>query len=106
MNSRRRQPRPFAQWVTPRPRRRLPTSRQRSIAMLTRRHLIAVTAAQAFAPSVFLRSTRAQAPKAEFPSKPVRLIVPVAAGGPTDIVARLLGERLSTIWGEQVVVEN
>jgi tripartite-type tricarboxylate transporter receptor subunit TctC len=74
--------------------------------MLTRRHLIAVTAAQAFAPSLCIGAGRAQTPKAAFPSKPVRLIVPVAAGGPTDIVARLLGERLSTIWGEQVVVEN
>jgi tripartite-type tricarboxylate transporter receptor subunit TctC len=36
----------------------------------------------------------------------VRVIVPVAAGGPTDIVARMLGENLSKIWGQQVVVEN
>ena len=74
--------------------------------MLTRRHLIAVAAAQAFAPSLFVGAARAQTPKAGFPSKPVRLIVPVAAGGPTDIVARVLGDRLSTMWGEQVVVEN
>jgi len=32
--------------------------------------------------------------------------VPVAAGGPTDIVARMLGDKLSKIWGQQVVVEN
>jgi len=36
----------------------------------------------------------------------VRLIVPVAAGGPTDIVARMLAEKLSNIWGQQVVIEN
>jgi tripartite-type tricarboxylate transporter receptor subunit TctC len=36
----------------------------------------------------------------------VRVVVPVAAGGPTDIVARMLAERLSTMWGEQVVIEN
>src|SRR5262249_44184872 len=41
-----------------------------------------------------------------FPNKPVRFIVPVAAGGPTDVVARMLGERLSKIWGQEVVVEN
>jgi tripartite-type tricarboxylate transporter receptor subunit TctC len=74
--------------------------------MLTRRHLIALSAAQAFAPTPFIRQTRAQAPKAGFPNKPVRLIVPVAAGGPTDIVARMLAEKLSKIWGQQVVIEN
>ena len=74
--------------------------------MLTRRHLIALSAAQAFAPNAFIRHARAQAPKADFPNKPVRLIVPVAAGGPTDIVARMLAERLSATWGEQVVIEN
>jgi len=36
----------------------------------------------------------------------VRLIVPVAAGGPTDIVARMLADRLSKIWDQQVVIEN
>src|SRR6185312_2432150 len=41
-----------------------------------------------------------------FPNKPVHLIVPVAAGGPTDVVARMLGEKLSQMWGQQVVVEN
>ena len=74
--------------------------------MLTRRRLIALSAAQAFAPSLFDREGRAQTPRAGFPSRPVRLIVPVAAGGPTDIVARMLAEKLSTMWGEQVVIEN
>jgi tripartite-type tricarboxylate transporter receptor subunit TctC len=74
--------------------------------MLTRRHLIAVSAAQAFAPAPFIREGHAQTPKAGFPNKPVRLIVPVAAGGPTDIVARMLGEKLSRIWGQEVFIEN
>jgi tripartite-type tricarboxylate transporter receptor subunit TctC len=41
-----------------------------------------------------------------FPSKPVRYIVPFGAGGSPDIVARLVGERLTRLWGQQVVVEN
>src|SRR5215468_642766 len=72
--------------------------------MLTRRHLIALSAAPALAPNLFVRVARAQ--KADFPNKPVRLIVPVAAGGPTDIVARMLAEKLSKTWDQQVVIEN
>jgi tripartite-type tricarboxylate transporter receptor subunit TctC len=68
--------------------------------------LIALSAAQVFAPSVLVRRGRAQTPNADYPNKPVRFIVPVAAGGPTDIVARMLGEKLSRTWGQQVVVEN
>ena len=72
--------------------------------MLTRRHLIALTAAQAFTPNLFVREGSAQTPNADFPNKPVRLIVPVAAGGPTDIVARMLAEKLSKMWGQQVSI--
>jgi tripartite-type tricarboxylate transporter receptor subunit TctC len=74
--------------------------------MLTRRHLIALSVAQAFAPNLLIREGRAETPKADFPNKPVRLVVPVAAGGPTDIVARLLGEKLSKMWDQQVFIEN
>jgi tripartite-type tricarboxylate transporter receptor subunit TctC len=74
--------------------------------MLTRRHLIAISAAQVLAPNLFDRAARAQTPKGDFPNKPVRIIVPVAAGGPTDIVARMLAEKLSKMWGQQVFIEN
>lgn len=43
---------------------------------------------------------------AEFPQKPVRLIVPSAPGGGTDIVARVLAPRLGQIWGQALVVDN
>ncbi len=39
-------------------------------------------------------------------SKPVRFVVPYAAGGSGDLLARLLGDKLSKIWGQQVVVDN
>src|SRR5215212_6630675 len=41
-----------------------------------------------------------------YPSKPVRLIVPFAPGGFTDVVARILGQKLSASMGQQFVVEN
>ena len=51
-------------------------------------------------------SARAQTSKAGYPTKPVRIIVSVAAGGPTDIVARILAEKLSAMWGQTVFIEN
>jgi tripartite-type tricarboxylate transporter receptor subunit TctC len=42
----------------------------------------------------------------DFPTRPVRFIVPYAAGGSGDLLARLLGNKLAAIWGQQVVVDN
>lgn len=41
-----------------------------------------------------------------YPSRPIKLIVPVAPGGSTDTIARLIGQKLQDIWGQPVVVEN
>jgi tripartite-type tricarboxylate transporter receptor subunit TctC len=43
---------------------------------------------------------------AAYPNRPVRIIVPVPAGGPTDILARVVAQRLSEVWGQGVVIEN
>jgi tripartite-type tricarboxylate transporter receptor subunit TctC len=40
-----------------------------------------------------------------FPAKPVRLVVPFPPGGATDIIARLLGQKLQDIWGQTVLIE-
>ena len=41
-----------------------------------------------------------------YPNRKVRVIVPFAAGGPTDVIARMVSERLSEAWGQQLYVEN
>lgn len=43
---------------------------------------------------------------AAFPERPIRLIVPFAANGPNDVLARLVGVKLTEAWGQQVVVDN
>src|SRR4051812_25321336 len=43
---------------------------------------------------------------AAFPDRPVKIIVPFPAGGPTDVLARFLGQNLSEQWGKGVIVEN
>jgi len=42
----------------------------------------------------------------DYPSRPVRIIVPYAPGGVTDIAARIVGNKLSETWKQQVVIEN
>jgi tripartite-type tricarboxylate transporter receptor subunit TctC len=70
--------------------------------MLNRRRFVGLTAAALAAPSVL--SSRAAG--ANWPLKPVRVVVPFTPGGSTDITARLVSNRLQEVWGQSVVVEN
>jgi tripartite-type tricarboxylate transporter receptor subunit TctC len=42
----------------------------------------------------------------QWPTRPVSMVIPFAAGGPTDVLGRVVGQRLSGILGQQVVIEN
>src|SRR5438046_4977712 len=48
----------------------------------------------------------AHAPAQSFPERPVQIITPYAAGGGLDIITRTLAQKLSTLWGKQVLVDN
>ncbi len=67
---------------------------------LTRRHFISTLLA---APLLATRSAIAQA---DFPARPIKLIVPYAAGGGTDAIARLVAQGVSEVLGQSVVIEN
>src|SRR6478609_9289757 len=42
----------------------------------------------------------------DFPSRAIHIVVPFPAGGPADVTARLLGQRISEDWGQPVIVDN
>src|SRR6266496_4072021 len=79
---------------------------QPGVFVLTRRRLLALSAGSALTASLGGRTARAQMQSLDWPNRVVRFIVPFAAGGPTDIVARIVAEQLAKIWGQQVVIEN
>jgi len=56
-------------------------------------------------PLVAAAVSPACAAESAWPERPVRLIVPYAAGGPTDVLARIVGQKLAERWGQQIVVD-
>ncbi len=63
-------------------------------------------AAAMLAAGAFLLAPHTAAAQGKYPEKPIRFIVPFAAGGATDITARLLSDPLAKALGQQVIVEN
>ena len=57
------------------------------------------------ATTAFGASTAAIA-QLDYPAKPIRLVVPFTPGGSTDILARVIGQKLTEAWGKQVIIDN
>jgi tripartite-type tricarboxylate transporter receptor subunit TctC len=75
--------------------------------VITRRHLVALSAAAAVAPIPIGRPAFAQGAATQaWPNRIIKLVVPFTPGGGVDGVARIVGARLSEMWGQQVVIEN
>ncbi len=56
--------------------------------------------------AVFVQAVVAQTPASQYPTKPLKVIVPVTTGGPSDLVARILGDKLAASMGKPVIIEN
>ncbi len=54
----------------------------------------------------FAAAAPAAAVEPAYPSRPVRIIVPFAPGGPLDVIARIIAQRLTETWGQQFVIDN
>jgi tripartite-type tricarboxylate transporter receptor subunit TctC len=68
--------------------------------------LVAVAAAGLSLPGAMSATARAQTdPAANYPNRAIRVVVPYPAGGTSDILIRLIGQKLTERWGQQIVVE-
>jgi len=65
-----------------------------------------VTVSQVFVASVCAAYVCLAAAQQPYPNKPIRIITPYAPGGSTSVMARLIGQKLTEDWGQQVLVDN
>ncbi|GGX30928.1 hypothetical protein GCM10007242_42080 [Pigmentiphaga litoralis] len=70
-----------------------------------RRRVLNLLAASLALPATALSGLARAQPDAAWPTRPVKLIVPFAPGGPTDIIARLMAEKMQAAWQQPVIVE-
>jgi tripartite-type tricarboxylate transporter receptor subunit TctC len=64
------------------------------------------TTVAAAAAALGLAAATGASAQGNYPSRPITMIVPFAAGGPTDVIARIVSDHMSRTLGQQIVVEN
>jgi tripartite-type tricarboxylate transporter receptor subunit TctC len=57
-------------------------------------------------PAIAAQAAKPPAPGADYPARPVRVLVGFSPGGGTDIAVRIIGKKLSEMWGQQIIVDN
>src|SRR6476646_1971352 len=73
--------------------------------MLTRRKLLAASAG-AMAPGILAQSATSARAETEWPTKPIKVVVPYPPGGGADTTARIVYQKLGELWGRQFVIDN
>ena len=87
--------------ATPRRRTAIRNTERRLVTQHPRRRVLSLAAVAAALPAVS-RFAWAQA----YPTRPITMIVPIAAGSSLDVVGRLLAERMGTALGQPIIIEN
>ena len=63
-------------------------------------------AVRALVAATLLVAVQARPQAQDWPTRPVTMVVPFAAGGPTDLIGRMMTPRMSEVLGQQIVIEN
>jgi tripartite-type tricarboxylate transporter receptor subunit TctC len=67
---------------------------------------LCITSCIAVAMTLSSLAVRAQDSASNYPNKPIRIVLTFPPGGPSDIIARAVGQKLSEVWGQPVVIDN